>query len=73
MDKMNTIMQMFLAGMLLITVWVLGACSSEDTATVPVPGKRESAKVDKRSTAMNGYEEVAQILREAEMEASQQK
>lgn len=69
----KNIMRVFLSGLLMLKVLGLGACSYEDTATAPVQEKKEPSGINDRHTGMTGYEEAAQIIREAEMQILKQK
>lgn len=74
MDKMNnTIMRIILVQMLLAMILGFGACGcgSEETAMMPTPQAMETARAEKYEITMQGYEEAARIIMEAEMESIQ--
>ena len=67
----NLLVRIFIAQMLLLRVLVFGACGSEETVMMPTPQAMETARAEKYEITMQGYEEAARIIMEAEMESIQ--
>ena len=65
------LVRIFVAQMLLVMILGFGACGSEETA-MPTPQAMETARAEKYEITMQGYEEAARIIMEAEMESIQQ-
>jgi len=67
----NIFVRIFMAQMLLVMILGFGACDSEETVMMPTPQAMETARAEKYEITMQGYEEAARIIMEAEMESIQ--